>query len=349
MHKARWISKNRMVACKSIIVRDIKQDTLLKKSFFKELSAYMELSGGYILTTYAYAVKQDANKETYMIITEYMARGSLASLLRQKEKIPLRRKVQMAREIASGMRKIHEHGMIHRDIRPDNILVNENYTAKIGDMGISRVVDSLNRHTRIGCDSFMPPEYYIGTYDQKLDIFTFGLTLNELFTETEHGFNSSARKKITLLIESPVFPDLIARCTSDNPKHRPAAIEIEKTLEFYCHAFDQQGHSKNPSYTRLSIEQKNEIFIKFYQKLHPSATHFIHQQFPEQFRRGPAAPHVRMNYNSSPDNSSRTVRRGLFVAWTIRRKTIRRGTIRRRNNSSQDNSSRLCKSITMCS
>ncbi|CAF1496835.1 unnamed protein product [Rotaria sp. Silwood1] len=88
----------------------------------------------------------------------------------------------MVMNIASGMRKIHEHRMIHRDIRPDNILVNENYVAEIGDMGIARVIDPLNHHTQIGCASYMPPEFYHGTYDQKLDIFTFGLTLNELFT-----------------------------------------------------------------------------------------------------------------------------------------------------------------------
>ncbi|CAF5103585.1 unnamed protein product, partial [Rotaria sp. Silwood1] len=57
----------------------------------------------------------------------------------------------MVMNIASGMRKIHEHRMIHRDIRPDNILVNENYVAEIGDMGIARVIDPLNHHTQIGC------------------------------------------------------------------------------------------------------------------------------------------------------------------------------------------------------
>lgn len=266
----------------------------------KELAACTELSGGYILTISGYAMKQNAHMMTYMIITEYMVRGSLASVLKQKEKVSLHRKVLMARDIASGMRKIHEHGMIYRDIRPDNILVNGNCTAKISDMDISRVVDPLNRHTLVGCEPFMPPEFYTGTYGQKLDIFTFGLTLNELFTGVQHVFDQSARTKISFRKDSPIFPDLITRCTADNPKQRPAAIEIEKTLEFYCHAFDREISAKNLSYARLSIERKNEIFIHLYHKLHPPTTQFIRKKFPEEFRQGSAFMfNARPNPNAS--------------------------------------------------
>ncbi|CAF4105847.1 unnamed protein product [Rotaria sordida] len=216
-----------------------------------------------------------------------MARGSLSNVLKNKGKISLRRKVHMARQIASGMRKIHEHHMIHRDIRSDNILVNQQYTCKIGDMGIARVVDPFNQHTRIGCQPFMPPEFHSGTYDQKLDIFTFGLTLNELFTETQHIFQFLGKEKIVFQEESPIFQDLIARCTAHDPKHRPAAIEIEKTLELYAQGFDMIILKKNLGYIRLSTEQKNQVFIKFYEQFHKPATEFIRKKFPAKFLEGP--------------------------------------------------------------
>ncbi|CAF1135960.1 unnamed protein product [Rotaria sordida] len=216
-----------------------------------------------------------------------MARGSLSNVLKNKGKISLRRKVHMATQIASGMRKIHEHHMIHRDIRSDNILVNQQYTCKIGDMGIARVVDPFNQHTRIGCQPFMPPEFHSGTYDQKLDIFTFGLTLNELFTETQHIFQFLGKEKIAFQEASPIFQDLIARCTAHDPKHRPAAIEIEKTLELYAQGFDMIILKKNLGYIRLSTEQKNQVFIKFYEKFHKPATEFIRKKFPAKFLEGP--------------------------------------------------------------
>ncbi|CAF0885011.1 unnamed protein product [Rotaria sordida] len=244
--KARWLSKNRSVACKVITVPKSNDAERLEKSFLKELAAYAELSGAYILKIYGFTASRHGQNKRYMLVMEYMSRGSLANIIKEKgDNISLRRKLDMARNIASGMRKIHEHRMIHRDIRPDNILVNENYIAKIGDMGIARVVDPLNQHTQIGCQSYMPPEFYEGSYDQKLDIFTFGLTLNELFTSTKHSFQPFVSNKIAFQEKSPIFDGLIARCTAYNPKRRPAAIEIEKTLDLYSAGFDIQTAVKN--------------------------------------------------------------------------------------------------------
>ncbi|CAF3178172.1 unnamed protein product [Rotaria socialis] len=286
--KAKWISKNRPVACKVITVPRASGAEVLEKSFLKELAAYAELSGAYILKTYGFAAYKQGQNKQYILVMEYMAQGSLSNVIKEKgKKISLRRKLDMARNIASGMRKIHEHSMIHRDIRPDNILVNENYTAKIGDMGIARVVDPLNQHTQIGCGSYMPPEFYEGSYDQKLDIFTFGLTLNELFTSTRHTFQQCRSDKIIFQEKSPIFDDLIARCTAYNPKRRPAAIEIEKTLDIYSAGFNEIVMKKHPGYMKLSTEDKDKIFVAFYEKFHDPATEFIHKQFPPEFLDGP--------------------------------------------------------------
>ncbi|CAF1179511.1 unnamed protein product [Didymodactylos carnosus] len=300
VYKARWISKNRPVACKVITVPKTNDAERLEKSFLKEIAAYAELSGAYILKIYGFTASRHGQNKRYMLIMEYMSRGSLANVIDQKgDKLSLRRKLDMARNIASGMRKIHEHRMIHRDIRPDNILVNENYVAKIGDMGIARFVDPLNQHTQIGCQSYMPPEFYRGSYDQKLDVFTFGLTLNELFTSTKHSFQPLVNDKIAFQEKSLIFDDLIARCTAHDPKRRPAAIEIEKTLDLYSAGFDEIVLKKHPSYIKLSAEEKNEIFIAFYQKFHPPATEFIQKEFPPEFLDGPTdVPGVKVDKNA---------------------------------------------------
>jgi len=273
---------------------------LLERSFGKEIAAYAELSGAYILKTYGFSAARHEKGKIYMLVMEYMSRGSLASLIKDKgDKISLRRRLDMARNIVSGMRKIHEHRMIHRDIRPDNILVNESYVAKIGDMGIARVIDPLNQHTQIGCQPYMPPEFYRGNYDQKLDIFTFGLTLNELFTSKKHVFQQFASSKIVFQEESPIFADLIARCTADDPRRRPAAIEIEKTLDLYSTGFNEIVLKKHPSYINLSFEKKNEIFVAFYEKFHPPASEFIRKKFPPEFLDNPEdVPGVKVDKNA---------------------------------------------------
>lgn len=278
------MSKNRSVACKVIDVPPSKNAEQLEKSFLKELSAYAELSGAYILKTYGFAASKYGQSKRYMLIMEYMSQGSLSKVIKEKgNTISLRRKLDMARNIASGVRKIHEHHMIHRDIRPDNILVGENCIAKIGDMGIARVVDPFNQHTQIGCQQYMPPEFYKGSYDQKLDIFTFGLLLNELFTSSKHTFQPFASEKIAFQEQSPVFQELIDRCTAYNPKRRPKAIEIEKTLDLYSAGFNEVVIKKHPSYGTKSQEDRDKIFIEFYEQFHEPAMEFIRKEFPPEF------------------------------------------------------------------
>jgi serine/threonine protein kinase len=293
---ANWKSKHRQVACK-IIEIDGNSTTSndLQRSFLLELAAYRELSGPYILRTYAYATRElPANrihgpKTQFMILMEFMGRGSLQNLLeKEPHKLSLRRKLSMARQIASGMRRIHQHGMIHRDIRPDNILINDDYVAKIGDMGIARVIDPKGQQTQIGCIQFMPPEFFHESSngyvkcDQKLDIFTYGLTLNQLFTETIHNYKfNSTGSRITINKQSPVFyHHIIFKCLDEDPKQRPTAIEIEKTLQIYEQAFAET--MMTDTYTNMNTREKDQVFMRFYQNNHLRIQTFIKEQFPKQ-------------------------------------------------------------------
>lgn len=134
----------------------------LEESFWEELAAYTELSGAFILKTFGYGEEIGNNRtKKYYLISEFMHRKSLTDVIYDPtEKISLRRKLAMACHITSGMQKLHAHSMIHRDIRPDNILVSSNYTAKIGDMGIAHVFKPAEKHKLLGCLIFMPPEFY---------------------------------------------------------------------------------------------------------------------------------------------------------------------------------------------
>ena len=289
---AKWKSKNKEVACKIIEVSSNSQTSKdLQRSFILELAAYRELSGPYILRTYAYAMNQipasriRSATTQYMILMELMARGSLQNLLEnQPKQISLRRKLAMARQIASAMRRIHQHGIVHRDIRPDNILVTEDYIAKIGDMGIARIIEPNQQQTQIGCLQFMPPEFFInssqGYYkcDDKLDVFTYGLTLNQLFTEVMHTSKvSPSANQITIQVKSPIFYDeIIGPCLSHDKTLRPTAIQIEQTLQLYEQTFAQTMLSD--SYAKMNTKQKDQLFLQFYHKNQPKVQSFFKQQ-----------------------------------------------------------------------
>lgn len=271
------------VACKVICTRANSAEQLLK-SFIKEIEAYNELSGAFILKIYGYALKEPTTIEDEgkcALIMEFMSRGSLTTVVRQKEKLSLSSKLDMAWNVASGLRKLHGRKMIHRDIRPDNILVNIDYTAKIGDMGIARKFDGVVQNlTQIGCMSYMPPEFWINKYDQSLDIFTYGLTIYYLFTETVHVSELTPINKVSLSKESPIFNELIIRCIDNNPSKRPSAIELETTFYTYKRSFDKHVEVYHSGYYKLNTEAKNKIFIDFYESFHPSAKEALEKQFP---------------------------------------------------------------------
>jgi serine/threonine protein kinase len=295
--KAFWRPKNRQVACKVIEVSGaLLTSNQFQRSFLLELAAYRELSGPYILRTFGYATRElpphlpRGPKTQFMILMELMGRGSLQNVLENEPNIlSLRRKLSMARQIAAGMRRIHQHGMIHRDIRPDNILVTDEYIAKIGDMGIARVLDPTGQQTQVGCIQFMPPEFFNNASnghvkcDEKLDIYTYGLTLNQLFTEAIHDFSfSSSPPRIKIKKESPIFYDeIILKCLENDSKRRPTALEIEKLLELYEQTFRETMLSG--AYTKMNIKEKDRVFMDFYQKHKSHIDHFVKEQFPGQF------------------------------------------------------------------
>ncbi|CAF5152842.1 unnamed protein product [Rotaria magnacalcarata] len=157
-------------------------------------------------------------------------------------------------------------------------------------MGIARSLDPSGQQTQIGCVQFMPPEFFIGASsdghvkcDEKLDIYTYGLTLNQLFTETIHDFRfSSPLPRVTLTKTSPIFYDeIILRCLDGDSKRRPTAVEIEKTFEFYEEAFLETMNSD--SYSRMNTKQKDQVFIEFYEKNKIPIQRFVKEKFPQEF------------------------------------------------------------------
>ncbi|CAF3799393.1 unnamed protein product [Rotaria sordida] len=224
VYKAFWRSKNLPVACKIIEISNKSSESdYLRRSFPQEIAAYRELSGSYILRTFAYAIRDipiqnnHGQKTQYMILMELMRRRSLRDVLdNEPHKLSLRRKLIMSRQIASAMRRTHQHGMIDRDIRPDNILIIDNYIAKIGDMGIACVLDPNYQHTQVGFKTFRDGLNGFAKFDEKLDIYTYGLTLNQLLTEKAHDFLSWALiSRIIIIEKSPIlYDEIILRCFS---------------------------------------------------------------------------------------------------------------------------------------
>ena len=201
-----------------------------------------------------------------------MSLGSLTDLLnRNGNHISLRRKLEMLLNIASGMRKLHQHRIFHRDIRPDNILVNANYSAKIADMGIARKIDPLYEHSGLGPIRYMAPESFYHIGNAKVDIFSFGLTLNDVFTSKVSSFHRDNSHNIHYIFKSRIFTNLIYGCTAKHPDNRPTASYVENILKDYAYNFGNIVESRYPNYANADTEEKNDAFMEFYEKYGPTS------------------------------------------------------------------------------
>ena len=271
VYKSKLKNLNKTVACKVItltkdpfIMQLLGMDPLtLYKSYIQEMNAYKELKGVNILKMFGHCIKTTENGLNLMIVSEFMSKGSLNSLLQNETDLSNRRKFDIACDIAAGMARIHEHQFIHRDIRPDNILIDNNYTAKIGDMGIAKLINT-DKNTLIGCRSFMPPEFYSGKYDQKLDVFTFGLTLNIIF-------NGSHTEKNPIVINkmAEIFREYISVFVDHDPSKRPESKAISEKFRLIKKIFDKIifSEKKFSLYVSMSTKSKNEVFKILYDKM----------------------------------------------------------------------------------
>jgi tRNA A-37 threonylcarbamoyl transferase component Bud32 len=123
------------------------------------------------------------------IVTEFLPRGSLCRLLhRNTPKLDWRRRVHMALDIARGVNYLHHYNppIIHRDLKSSNLLVDKNWTVKVGDFGLSRLKHEtyLTTKTGRGTPQWMAPEVLRNEpSDEKSDVYSFGVILWELATE----------------------------------------------------------------------------------------------------------------------------------------------------------------------
>ncbi|XP_024984290.1 tyrosine-protein kinase-like [Cynara cardunculus var. scolymus] len=182
------------------------------------------------------------------IVTEFLPRGSLLRLLQRKTtKLHWRRRVHMAMDIARGMNFLHHchPPIVHLDLRSSNLLVDKNWTVKVGDFGLSRIKHEtyLTTKTRIGTPQWMAPEILRNEQaNEKSDVYSYGVVLWEITTEKIPWDNLNSMQVIEAVgfmnqrLEIPEGVDpqwgsLIESCCSSEAESRPTFQEILTKLK----------------------------------------------------------------------------------------------------------------------
>src|SRR5258706_11357111 len=125
---------------------------------------------------------------TLYLAMEYVAGGSLSQRLGKGEPLELDDRIRIVCEVAAGLAHAHERGVIHRDVKPANILLTESLAAKVTDFGIGKLIvgdtDLTSTGQMVGSPSYMSPEQIRGEkLDVRSDIFSLGVVLYQTLTE----------------------------------------------------------------------------------------------------------------------------------------------------------------------
>ena len=214
--------------------------------FRREARAVAQLSHPNIVTV----IDRGEENGRQFIVFELIEGENLKELVTRGGPLPIRRVLELGLEVGRALAFAHAQGLVHRDVKPQNVLLNEEGLAKVTDFGIVRSLDAVGGQTEtgtvLGTSHYIAPEQARGErVDAHTDVYSFGVVLYELLAGDVpypgDSFLSVAMKHVNepvpnVLEQRPDTPlrlaSLVERCMAKMPTARPASMdEVVSELE----------------------------------------------------------------------------------------------------------------------
>ena len=231
---------NRKVAVK-ILRGDLSEDEKFVRKFQREASAASNLDHPNIVGIYD--VGEDNGK--YYIVMEFVEGQTLKSLIKRRGSLTIPEVLDIMTQLTSGIAHAHEKGIIHRDIKPQNILILDDGLVKIADFGIAQALNSnelTETNSVMGSVHYLPPEQANGTGSTfKSDIYSLGILMYELIIGKVPFKGENAVEIAIKHMKDPIpsvteikedipmsIENIILKATAKNPKNRYDSVEEMK-------------------------------------------------------------------------------------------------------------------------
>lgn len=228
VYLARQINLDREVAVK-VIPDELLAEPQLLERFEREARTMASLRHPHIVTVHDFRKLEQGGAA---IIMEYVPGGSLRDLLRQHPRgLPVEMALRIVRQMAAGLEAAHAAGIVHRDMKPENVLLDEQGSARLTDFGIAHPVNPTSSHRHrltltgaaVGTLEYMAPEQMRGEDpDPRMDIFALGMILYEMLVgqaprgsfEPPHKVRPQIPAALSTVIIRALRPDRAARFQS---------------------------------------------------------------------------------------------------------------------------------------
>lgn len=182
VYKAKCHKLNRFVAIK-VMKSEFSEDKTFVSKFRAEAQSVAGFTHPNIVNVY------DVGDENgiYYIVMELVEGITLKKYIEKRGRIPFKEAVSIAIQVANGLDAAHKHNIVHRDIKPQNIIISKEGKVKVTDFGIAKVASSstINSSSTMGSVHYISPEQARGGYsDARSDLYSLGITIFEMITGT---------------------------------------------------------------------------------------------------------------------------------------------------------------------
>lgn len=239
--RAEDIRLNQTVALKFLPVA-MAEDDGARDRFHQEVRLAREISHPNVCRVFDIG---EADGRLFLTM-EYVDGEDLASLLRRIGQFPQSKALDIARQMCAGLAAAHDHGVLHRDLKPGNVMLDGRGRVRITDFGLAAIAENLSAdEASAGTPAYMAPEQLAGVeVTERSDIYSLGLVLYEIFTgkkafeaatlpELIRLRERSSPSSISALVKDidPLVERVILRCLERDPAKRPStALQIAAAL-----------------------------------------------------------------------------------------------------------------------
>lgn len=257
VYKARDPLIGRLVALKTITSGLSGKPELLER-FYQEARSAGALQHPNIVTIFELGKEGDIP----YIAMEFLEGDSLEKIVARRDAMPLSKKIGFMSQICSALDYAHKHGVIHRDIKPGNIMMTKDGTVKVVDFGIARLVDTSKTQTglMIGTPAYMSPQLLRGERaDAQADIWALGVMLYEMIAYQRPFLGDNPAALMWNIISQQPKPlrDVASGCPAELEEIVGKMLEKEAALRLQT--MEDVLLELDPLYKRLQRDRLGEL------------------------------------------------------------------------------------------